>query len=118
MAEQPKPARRPTRPADLRAAGRRLWASVVADFDLGPDEIGALVEACRTADELADLRAALTGQPMTVLGSTGQTVANPLLAEVRRHRATLGQLLERLSLPRSEERRVGKECRSRWSPYH
>ena len=22
------------------------------------------------------------------------------------------------SAPRSEERRVGKECRSRWSPYH
>ena len=22
------------------------------------------------------------------------------------------------SVPRSEERRVGKECRSRWSPYH
>ena len=24
----------------------------------------------------------------------------------------------RLALTRSEERRVGKECRSRWSPYH
>src|SRR5256886_16182330 len=24
----------------------------------------------------------------------------------------------RLAFPRSEERRVGKECRSRWSPYH
>src|SRR2546422_11259873 len=23
-----------------------------------------------------------------------------------------------VSWPRSEERRVGKECRSRWSPYH
>src|SRR5258708_33572251 len=23
-----------------------------------------------------------------------------------------------LTFPRSEERRVGKECRSRWSPYH
>jgi len=23
-----------------------------------------------------------------------------------------------LKKPRSEERRVGKECRSRWSPYH
>ena len=23
-----------------------------------------------------------------------------------------------LNRPRSEERRVGKECRSRWSPYH
>ena len=34
-----------------------------------------------------------------------------------------GCMLERLrdavdSLGRSEERRVGKECRSRWSPYH
>ena len=26
--------------------------------------------------------------------------------------------VERTSLLRSEERRVGKECRSRWSPYH
>src|SRR2546422_7140988 len=25
---------------------------------------------------------------------------------------------ERSRSPRSEERRVGKECRSRWSPYH
>ena len=25
---------------------------------------------------------------------------------------------EAIPLPRSEERRVGKECRSRWSPYH
>ena len=24
----------------------------------------------------------------------------------------------RANLARSEERRVGKECRSRWSPYH
>ena len=26
--------------------------------------------------------------------------------------------VDRKSLCRSEERRVGKECRSRWSPYH
>src|SRR2546430_7401774 len=25
---------------------------------------------------------------------------------------------QRVSVGRSEERRVGKECRSRWSPYH
>src|SRR5258707_7470878 len=53
--------------------------------------------------------------------------ANPALCEPARdgaegsfHRAgALGERLaddaERL---RSEERRVGKECRSRWSPYH
>src|SRR2546427_7227466 len=28
------------------------------------------------------------------------------------------QQLRRLKYERSEERRVGKECRSRWSPYH
>ncbi len=26
--------------------------------------------------------------------------------------------MEQLQAQRSEERRVGKECRSRWSPYH
>ena len=29
-----------------------------------------------------------------------------------------GQLIETATFNRSEERRVGKECRSRWSPYH
>src|SRR4051794_41759262 len=35
--------------------------------------------------------------------------------------AALGHYIEKLDCPhadRSEERRVGKECRSRWSPYH
>ena len=29
-----------------------------------------------------------------------------------------GKRAEKLKKGRSEERRVGKECRSRWSPYH
>ena len=29
-----------------------------------------------------------------------------------------GAEIIKLALRRSEERRVGKECRSRWSPYH
>src|SRR3712207_9296056 len=33
-------------------------------------------------------------------------------------RFALEQSLRRLGTDRSEERRVGKECRSRWSPYH
>src|SRR6202790_2987928 len=31
---------------------------------------------------------------------------------------TAGELIMIRRPPRSEERRVGKECRSRWSPYH
>ena len=30
----------------------------------------------------------------------------------------VGNFLGSNALARSEERRVGKECRSRWSPYH
>ena len=33
-------------------------------------------------------------------------------------RSAFRGLLEELTRSRSEERRVGKECRSRWSPYH
>ena len=35
-----------------------------------------------------------------------------------RQRAGSGRKPARAALLRSEERRVGKECRSRWSPYH
>ena len=28
------------------------------------------------------------------------------------------QVAQKIGAKRSEERRVGKECRSRWSPYH
>src|SRR5271166_5733354 len=33
-------------------------------------------------------------------------------------RVSQGALAEKLGSSKSEERRVGKECRSRWSPYH
>src|SRR5260221_14104888 len=34
------------------------------------------------------------------------------------NRPTLSQVVTPIAAARSEERRVGKECRSRWSPYH
>src|SRR2546421_10732645 len=39
-----------------------------------------------------------------------------VVAGERRWRAAQRAGLQKV--PRSEERRVGKECRSRWSPYH
>ena len=37
---------------------------------------------------------------------------------VEKHSDRVYRLAYRLTAERSEERRVGKECRSRWSPYH
>src|SRR2546430_16771826 len=33
-------------------------------------------------------------------------------------RLMVAEIMTRFPVTRSEERRVGKECRSRWSPYH
>ena len=50
----------------------------------------------------------------------GGTTAAPfgLNIEGLRRRGFSSESLQALKTTRSEERRVGKECRSRWSPYH
>src|SRR3712207_9316003 len=45
-------------------------------------------------------------------------LARGRLTEERAQRLLLLVLITFLMRQRSEERRVGKECRSRWSPYH
>ena len=42
---------------------------------------------------------------------TIETDEEELNTKIRKHRLKIIKI-------RSEERRVGKECRSRWSPYH
>ena len=61
------------------------------------------------------LMAGMMKQAVAVQGDfNAQAIANTLWAF-----ATLGlQPSEEFMAGRSEERRVGKECRSRWSPYH
>ena len=43
---------------------------------------------------------------------------DPAVTASRRMSLWTYQLVGAHGLARSEERRVGKECRSRWSPYH
>ena len=57
-----------------------------------------------------------------IVGPVGIVIADALLGEITAAMATaVGRSqAKRILVPvnRSEERRVGKECRSRWSPYH
>src|SRR2546426_4969538 len=46
------------------------------------------------------------------------TSGPPSRARVVTYRSLLPKPPSRSEKKRSEERRVGKECRSRWSPYH
>ena len=47
-----------------------------------------------------------------------QDTASIILETIQTSQMNEAQLAEYNLLCRSEERRVGKECRSRWSPYH
>ena len=49
------------------------------------------------------------------LGPHGQALSDPVFAKAWSEQGEPGACLV---CHRSEERRVGKECRSRWSPYH
>src|SRR3989441_11519978 len=71
--------------------------------------------------QVVDAQRAVT-QVLNYINATSQIAQTTLRAALRQ--ATLDELLagrEKINQnlqKRSEERRVGKECRSRWSPYH
>src|SRR2546430_12727398 len=82
------------------------WSSDVCSSDLDLRNVRALEEVSEQRDELRAL-ARRPSLPVT---------AEAPLRDLREVENLVGDPAERG--PRSEERRVGKECRSRWSPYH
>ena len=63
----------------------------------------------------------LSAQEITGPWSGGMSVSGfklRLVFHIQRSEQGLSATLNSPDLTRSEERRVGKECRSRWSPYH
>ena len=75
--------------------------AIVLDMLLAGETAVALLNELRSHADLARL-------PIVVCSNAGVNLADLRPFGVR----------ELLNRSRSEERRVGKECRSRWSPYH
>jgi hypothetical protein len=94
---------KPRKPTGLSPKSGRFWAEVVRDFDLRPDEVVILSEACRVMDIVEQLDKALRGQPLTVPGSAGNIREHPLLSEARQQRLALSRLLRQLDLPEAED---------------
>ena len=99
----------------------------LAEKDIVPKQaLDAAEAAARAADAaLAAAQAALLGADARVgaaraardqaaLNLSYTRITAPAEGVVSKKTVEVGQLVQR----RSEERRVGKECRSRWSPYH
>ena len=92
-----------TAPAGLGTEGKKLWRGIAADdkYELRADEVRVLEDAAREADLIAAMESARKrpGFKLIVRGSQGQDVINPLISELRQHRATLAALLRQLKLP-------------------
>src|SRR3989442_15774362 len=98
---------------------------------VSPYEVKAIVPAVMLGAINSDLPGQILGQVRENVydSDTGEHLLIPQgtrLVGLYDHKIVYGQervliTWKRLILPsgsRSEERRVGKECRSRWSPYH
>lgn len=100
---------KPKVPAGLGDAGQALWSEIANVWELRPDELRILADACREADLVERIEAELVDAPLMVTGSMGQKVASPLVSEVRQHRSVLSGLLRALKLP---DEPAGKERKS------
>ena len=115
-------------PQDLQAPKGRLILPQVQTIRELLDK-KCLVMSC-TTDKLKDTLCALANPPQLIITDSQvfHTVYEQKPAESRLtsfsvlfagYKGDIHYYVESTSaIDRSEERRVGKECRSRWSPYH
>lgn len=96
-----RPGRRiaPVAPSGITGKGKVLWDGVVRLYDLRPDELRILEDACREAVLIDKLDRTLGAGSVLVEGSRGQPRISPIVAEIRQHRATLTRMLATLHLP-------------------
>jgi hypothetical protein len=98
-------------PASMADGGRALWSGVADAFELTPEQLVQLEEACRAKDRLDSLDAAIRGKHDVLLSietdGNGVTslVVNSALREANATATVLKQLLAALRLPDVEGRR-------------
>src|ERR1035438_8051141 len=115
---------------DLEEAIRYAWGGrsvLFAGAGFSRGAINLRGEPFKNGSQLAEHLAKMAGLPGSVgledaaeefLSTLG---ADALMAELQNEfkaKHILPTHRQVAEVPRSEERRVGKECRSRWSPYH
>lgn len=113
----------PEPPEGLGEAGRALWVSLTSVYVFTAYELLILDQACRLADSVDALAAAVEQDGVVVLGAAGQKRLNAAVVELRQARLGMAKLLGMLALPSSEDerpmsdasRRAQHAARSRWA---
>lgn len=105
---QMAPVQPPPMPEGLGERGQLEWRKIwQAGRWLWPDQDYAWVEqVSRAYDDLAIFRAEVAQMGLTVEGYNGQTVANPLIAEMRRCEDTIRKCLSQLGFSPTDRARL------------
>lgn len=89
-------------PRGTGAAGKRLWDSVLSEYELEEHERALLVEAVRTIDLLTELEQMVKAEGSVIDSPQGRK-AHPAAVEARQQRIALARLLAALRLPAGDE---------------
>jgi len=93
---------RQSAPKGSKAAGRRLWASVLDGFELDEHELTLLRQAVRVADTCDQLQM-LVDTEGHVVGVGDRARAHPAVVELRQQRIVLARLIVALRVPLGED---------------
>lgn len=96
-----------TTPRHLGRAGRRLWRSIHADFELSEHESALLLQACAVADVCADLQAHVDVEGTMTADRFGDARPNPALVELRAQQILLTRLIVALRVPLGDQEDAG-----------
>lgn len=98
----------PPMPDGLQARGQKEWQLIWHSGKwLWPEQDYAWVEqACRAYDDVALFRATVAEEGLTCEGYNGQTVAHPLIAEIRKAEDTIRKCLSILGFSPTDRARL------------
>ena len=96
-----------------------IYTAPLKDMRFAIKELAGLSEVSALPG-FGEVNAELADAVLAEAGKFAQEVLDPLNRDGDKQGARLadGKVIPPKGFKRSEERRVGKECRSRWSPYH
>jgi len=108
------------------AARYRSFAKASMQLGISPPAVSFQVRELEYELEARLFERNAASISLTAAGETLYTITEPLVQGMDAlseavHRESITESVSgrfELAATRSEERRVGKECRSRWSPYH
>jgi phage terminase small subunit len=95
-------------PAHLQSAGRALWTSTLADWQLDDSDLVVLQTAAECLDRLGQIRAALDADGIVLTDPSGRQRAHPLLSSESQIRGVLLRAWHQLGLNDDEGPKIGR----------